>query len=93
MRQRKCKSCNGYFVPPHSLFKYCKACNDLLWKEFDAEHEEEYRAVSMLVREKGHTHHCASRMVWGDSECECDLYEKGYDPYAWTEVGIKELDI
>lgn len=35
----------------------------------------------------GHTDHCASRIVWGDGECECDLYEKGYDPYAWTSTG------
>ena len=24
-----------------------------------------------LLKEKGHTHHCACRQVWGDGECEC----------------------
>jgi hypothetical protein len=23
-------------------------------------------------------------LVFGDGECECDLYARGYDPYAWT---------
>ena len=31
----------------------------------------------------GHSHHCACRQVWGDGECECELYKKGYNPYAW----------
>jgi len=34
----------------------------------------------------GHPRHCACRQVWGDGECECDLYEKGYDPYAWMKL-------
>lgn len=34
---------------------------------------------------QGHSHHCACRQVWGDGECECDLYEHGYDPYAWMK--------
>ena len=34
------------------------------------------------IQSKGHPHHCACRQVWGDGECECDLYKQGYDPYA-----------
>ena len=34
----------------------------------------------------GHTYHCACRQVWGDGECECHLYEKGYNPYEWSET-------
>lgn len=43
--------------------------------------------IERLKRE-GHPHHCACRQVRGDGECECDLYEKGYDPYVW----MKHLD-
>lgn len=34
---------------------------------------------------EGHNSHCACRQVWGDGECECNLYAKGYDPYAWMK--------
>ena len=34
---------------------------------------------------EGHPMHCAVRQVNGDGECECDLYEMGYDPYAWMK--------
>jgi uncharacterized protein YcfJ len=32
-----------------------------------------------LLESRGHSYHCASRMVWGDGECECGLLtERGY---------------
>ena len=37
------------------------------------------------IRKDGHTYHCACRQVWGDGECECDLYAQGYDPYMWEK--------
>ena len=40
----------------------------------------------MSLEKQGHSNHCACRQVWGDGECECDLYEKGYDPYAWQNL-------
>ena len=38
--------------------------------------------IKELIKD-GHPKHCAMRQVYGDGECECDLYEKGYDPYSW----------
>lgn len=38
------------------------------------------------LQDKGHSYHCACRQVWGDGECECDLYKQGYDPYAWQKT-------
>ena len=37
-------------------------------------------------QKRGHTYHCACRQVWGDGECECDLYKKGYNPYKWLKL-------
>lgn len=42
------------------------------------------------IKEEGHSYHCACRQVWGDGECECDLYERGYDPYAWIKRIFKK---
>ncbi|VVS95323.1 hypothetical protein [Desulfoluna spongiiphila] len=41
------------------------------------------------LQSAGHPPHCAARQVWGDGECECDLYEKGYDPYGWMEASAE----
>jgi hypothetical protein len=30
-------------------------------------------------RKQGHNRHCASRLVWGDGECECGLREEATD--------------
>ena len=38
------------------------------------------------IRKTGHSYHCACRQIWGDGECECDLYKQGYDPYAWMKI-------
>ncbi len=35
------------------------------------------------IESLGHSKHCACRLAYGDGECECDMYEKGYDPHAW----------
>jgi len=37
------------------------------------------------LKKQGHVHHCAIRQVYGDGECECGEYKKGYKPYAWME--------
>ena len=49
------------------------------------------RGMKLLpgIQEKGHSHHCACRQVWGDGECECDMYTLGYDPYAWMKGAAK----
>jgi hypothetical protein len=71
----KCKQCGdyGYMYPDSDICGGCKAEND-----FNAEEIEK-------LQNEGHPYHCACRQVWGDGECECGLYQKGYDPYAWTK--------
>jgi len=51
-------------------------------------HEQNVNGLKEILSliEKGHSDHCAKRQVWGDGECECDLYKKGYDPYAWQNL-------
>lgn len=49
-----------------------------------ADHADELAQIDK-IQAAGHPRHCACRQVWGDGECECDLYELGYDPYAWTK--------
>ena len=43
------------------------------WK---IEHQEELKEIDKL-RDQGHTHHCACRIVWGDGECECGKITRG----------------
>lgn len=60
----------------------CPECNEkawLKWEEEQAGNMEQIKAIEA----QGHSHHCACRQIWGDGECECDLYAKGYDPYGW----------
>ena len=45
-------------------------------------HTQEAAAIREL-ESNGHSFHCACRQLWGDGECECDLYQVGYDPYWW----------
>ena len=47
--------------------------------------EDDKKTIEWLMQEQGHSYHCACRIVWGDGECECNEYEKGYDPYAWIK--------
>ena len=54
------------------------------WEEWEIEEADNLKKIEEL-RNQGHSHHCACRIVWGDGECECDLYAKGYDPYAWMK--------
>lgn len=46
--------------------------------------EDDKKEIKALIN-KGHPRHCACRQVWGDGECECDFYKKGYNPYAWIK--------
>ena len=52
----------------------CKECRDEMLYD---------RILIDELMDKGHPHHCASRQIWGDGECECDLYKLGYNPYKW----------
>jgi len=64
---------------------YCgEKIMDENWEEWEVEEANNFREIERLRRE-GHPRHCACRQVWGDGECECDLYRRGYDPYAWME--------
>ena len=67
---------------------YCPICNEWHWRIWEKEHRRELLNIE-IIKEKGHSHHCACRQVWGDGECECDLYEMGYDPYAWMKGNYK----
>lgn len=65
-----------------NLICYARGCNFKGTPEevkllFDA-----HKKIDQIVK-NGHSRHCACRQVWGDGECECDLYKLGYDPYAW----------
>jgi len=51
------------------------------------------REKKLKLQEEGRAYHCATRQIWGDGECECDLYEKGYDPYAWMKVNQSILSL
>ena len=61
----------------------CQQCVDQ-WEE-DKKKEQE-------LMDQGHSYHCAIRQVSGDGECECDLYGKGYDPYAWMRQQQEDTD-
>jgi len=79
-----CRRCQTTFFAPHPLFYYCAACNDELWKQWEADQAGNLREIEELQKQ-GHPHHCACRQVWGDGQCECDLYKQGYDPYGWLK--------
>ncbi len=57
-------------------------------EELDQAAEDEKRIEALEA--DGHPPHCAARQVWGDGECECDLYKKGYDPYVWMKEKANE---
>lgn len=82
--EKLCKKCGKKFDQPTELFFYCADCNDQLWAKLKKKEKKNIEKINELVR-KGHSRHCACRQVWGDGECECDLYDKGYDPYAWMK--------
>jgi len=81
----KCKECGKVYEKWYEgpiENGLCLECNEQKWREWEEEEKENLAEITRLQL-KGHTHHCACRQVWGDGECECDLYKKGYDPYRW----------
>ena len=56
---------------------------DELCDSCKSENETDSRLIAALI-EQGHAEHCAKRQIYGDGECECDSYKKGYNPYAWS---------
>ena len=84
-----CKECKTEYDKwlPDGAYEnnLCLLCNEWHWREFEIEHQNDYKEIARIQKE-GHSHHCACRQVWGDGECECDLYVKGYDPYAWMKL-------
>lgn len=89
----KCKKCGKEY---EKWYEYgienhlCLDCNSLMWKEWEREHAGDLKEIKKL-QSQGHPHHCACRQVWGDGECECDLYQQGYNPYAWMRVNNKPI--
>lgn len=88
-----CKVCGQEYekwitVGPEN--EMCQDCNDNAWEAWDKDHADDFKMIDE-IEAAGHSRHCAQRQVWGDGQCECDLYKKGYDPYAWTKQKDKEL--
>lgn len=54
------------------------------WKEWEIEEQENLKEIDRLKSE-GHSYHCACRIIWGDGECECDLYKLDCNPYRWMK--------
>lgn len=83
-----CQDCKKEYKKwlPEKAYKNnrCLECNQKRWEEWEIAEAENIKRIREL-QAKGHPHHCACRQVWGDGECECDLYEMGYDPYGWTK--------
>lgn len=77
-----CHRCGDKFTPITELDHYCPNCTAELWADWEDRHKDEIEEVKQYQK-NGHPYHCACRMVWGDGECECDLYKKGYNPDAW----------
>lgn len=61
----KCKNCGDYEVDHDGLCYYCFENSEMDQRQLG------------LLKEMGHSHHCASRQIWGDGECECGLYKSG----------------
>ena len=85
-----CKECGQEyeawgFGPENNL---CLLCNEWHWREWEIEERDNLKRI-IEIKEAGHSRHCACRQVWGDGECECDMYAMGYDPYAWIKRGYQ----
>ena len=83
-----CKECQQKYDKWLAIAAYenhlCLLCNEWHWRSWEKEEANNLKLIDKIQAE-GHPRHCACRQVWGDGECECDLYEKGYDPYAWMK--------
>ena len=66
----------------------CYLCINCI-KTAHFQHVKDLKRISQLEA-AGHGSHCAARQVYGDGECECEAYKKGYDPYAWKRA-VDEL--
>lgn len=62
----------------------CLSCNEAGWEKWEEDEADNLKRIEEMQKQ-GHSHHCACRQIWGDGECECDLYAQGYDPYAWMK--------
>jgi hypothetical protein len=84
----KCETCGSahkqMWFSPDGFGEGCYWCLDCV-VEMYKENEELNRQITEHLKQ-GHSDHCAARMAFGDGECECDLYAKSYDPYAWTKA-------
>jgi hypothetical protein len=87
-----CKDCNQEYdkwLPEQAIENnLCLLCNEWHWREWKIEERENLKRIDYL-KAQGHSEHCACRQVWGDGECECDLYVKGYNPYAWMKGKLR----
>lgn len=89
--QDKCESCGKEQVQmwfaSDGFGEGCYWCLDCIVEMY----EENERTVREMndIEKQGHHPHCAARQVFGDGECECNLYAKGYDPYAWQKAALE----
>lgn len=86
-----CKTCENEYdkwLPEGALENHlCPKCNDEAWKQWEEDEADNLKRIEE-IKTQGHPEHCACRQVWGDGECECDLYTKGYDPYKWMKDAV-----
>lgn len=88
---KECKTEYDKWLPDRANEnELCILCNEWHWRLWEVEERENLKSIDR-IEAKGHPRHCACRQVWGDGECECDLYRKGYDPYAWTKASVRKL--
>lgn len=62
-------------------------CSDCIVKMYNENEADQMRIEEL--ENAGHSSHCAARQVWGDGECECDMYKDGYNPHAWFKSIIQ----
>lgn len=93
-----CKKCDSkysqWYKPSAELVgmpenNLCPKCNDKAWEDLMAIEESDNLKEIKRIESNGHSYHCACRQVWGDSECECAEYKKGYDPYDWMKPKLE----
>ena len=65
-KEMNCIMCNkeNAEVKINDKIAMCQKCSD-------QETEDRERIDEFII--KGHSDHCACRLVWGDGECECHL--------------------
>ena len=61
----KCRQCG----------KIAEIKKDIICSECIEDNKKDHDKIQKLI-DKGHTLHCAERIVWGDGNCECVFIER-----------------